>query len=398
MTTAGGSKRQLQSWIASYEEFTAASGSPGIYRLWTAISCLAGAMERKVWVRTMQSDLYPNLYVLLVGGPGIGKSQALGHAERFWRGLKGHHVAPTSLTKASLIDALADAKRSIVRPGQIPPHVEFNSLLVPASELGAFLTSYENDFMNTLTTLYDGGTYAERRRTKDLKLEIPRPQLNFLGATTPSYLNAFLPAGAWDQGFLSRTILVYSGEQLIHDIFAEDLVDPALKKALEDDLKLISEAFGKMEFTPDAVEAIREWNFAKCEPVPEAPKLRYYCSRRLLHTLKLTMVASIDRSPDMWIEEQDFQRAKGWLLAAEQNMPDIFMSMQSGGDGQVMEDIWNQVHTLVAREGKPMSEARLLGIIQMKTTTHNVQPMFQNMIKSGMLELVPGGYKAGVRL
>ena len=28
---------------------------------------------------------YPNLYVLLIGGPGIGKSQALSHAERFWR-------------------------------------------------------------------------------------------------------------------------------------------------------------------------------------------------------------------------------------------------------------------------------------------------------------------------
>lgn len=398
MTTVGGSTRQLQSWISAYEEFTAASGSPRIYQLWTAIACLAGAMERKIWVRTMQSNLYPNLYTLLVGGPGIGKSQALGHAERFWRALKGHHVAPTSLTKASLVDALADAKRSIVRPGQIPPHVEFNSLLVPASEFGAFLPQYENDFMNTLTTLYDGGTYAERRRTKDLKLEIPRPQLNILGATTPSYLNSLLPQGAWDQGFISRTILIYSGERAIRDVFAEELVDPALHGALTNDLKLISEQFGKMDFTPECVEAIREWNSSDCAPQPTAPKLKYYCTRRLLHTLKLTMVASIDRAPSLVIERQDFERAKGWLLSAEAAMDDIFLAMNTGGDGTIMEDTWNFVYKIQSKEKRPISEQRIVSYLSTKTPTHNIKSMLDTLIRAGMLELVPGGYQARPKL
>lgn len=398
MTIGSAPKRQLQSWISSYEDFTAASGSPAIYRLWTAISCLAGAMERKVWVRTMQSDLYPNLYVLLVGGPGIGKSQALSHTDRFWRGLKGHHVAPTSLTKAALIDALADAKRSIARPGQIPPHVEFNSLLVAASELGVFLTSYENDFMNTLTTLYDGGTYAERRRTKDLKLEIPRPQLNFLGATTPSYLNAFLPAGAWDQGFLSRTILIYSGERVFRDVFSESQTDPALQGALANDLKGISELFGKMEFTPEAVEVIREWHTAELPPVPTAPKLRHYNARRLLHALKLTMVASVDRSWSLTIEAEDFLRAKAWLLAAEEGMEDIFLAMNSGGDSNHMEDIWNFVYRITAKEKKPLSEARLVTFVSTKVPAHDTNAVINTMRQAGMLQLVAGGYTAGTRL
>lgn len=398
MTAASAPKRRLQSWIAAYEEFTAASGSPRIYRLWTAISCLAGAMERKVWVRTMQSDLYPNLYVLLIGGPGIGKSQALSHAERFWRGLKNHHVAPTSLTKASLVDALADAKRSLIRPGQIPSHVDFNSLLVPASELGAFLTEYSNDFINTLTTLYDGGTYAERRRTKDLKLEIPRPQLNLLGATTPSYLNAVLPAGAWDQGFISRTILIYSGDRVFRDVFSEELIDPSLQGDLNNDLKEISELYGKMDFTPDAVDAIRDWHNAECPPIPTAPKLKHYCARRLLHVLKLSMVASIDRSSSLVLDRQDFERAKGWLLAAEENMEDIFLAMNSGGDSNHMEDIWNFVFRSVAKDKKPMSEQRLVSFIMTKVPAHDVKPVMDTMLKAGMLQLVQGGYAAGTKL
>ena len=44
-----------------------------------------------------------------------------------------------------------------------------------------------------------------------------------------------------------------------------------------------------------------------------APKLKHYCARRLLHVLKLSMVASIDRSSSLVLDRQDFERAKGWL-------------------------------------------------------------------------------------
>lgn len=395
MTTASGSTRRLQSWIASYEEFTAASGSPRIYQLWSAITCLAGALERKVWVRTMQSNLYPNLYVVLVGNPGIGKSMALNHTERLWRGLKGHHVAPTSLTKAALIDALSDAKRSLVRPGHIPNVVEYNSLLVPATELSVLIPGWDSDFMAALTTLYDGGTYAERRRTKDLKLEIPHPQLNILGATTPSYLNQLMPPGAWDQGFISRTILVYSGERIIRDVFAEELVEPTLGKTLSEDLKIISDLYGKMEFTPAAVEAIREWNFADCPPKPETPKLESYKSRRLLHTLKLTMVASIDRSSDLVIERQDFERARGWLLAAEAEMEDIFLSMDGGGDNQKTEEIFHAVFSATAKEKRPYPDGRLLHLIGSKFPSHSVNIVRDLMQKQGLLRMVEGGWMPG---
>jgi len=252
--------------------------------------------------------------------------------------------------------------------------------------------------MNTLTTLYDGGTYAERRRTKDLKLEIPRPQLNILGATTPSYLNSLLPQGAWDQGFISRTILIYSGERAIRDVFAEELVDPALHGALTNDLKLISEQFGKMDFTPECVEAIREWNSSDCAPQPTAPKLKYYCTRRLLHTLKLTMVASIDRDPSLVIERQDFERARSWLLSAEAAMDDIFLAMNTGGDGTIMEDTWNFVYKIQSKEKRPISEQRIVSYLSTKTPTHNIKSMLDTLIRAGMLELVPGGYQARPKL
>src|SRR5690606_31276805 len=120
------------------------------------------------------------------------------------------HIAPTSVTKASLIDALAAAERKIIRPGHDPSIITFNSLVVASDELGVFLPAYENDFMNVLTNIYDCRVYSETRRTSKVSIRMEAPQLNFTAATTPSYLTALLPEGAWDQGFLSRTILIYS--------------------------------------------------------------------------------------------------------------------------------------------------------------------------------------------
>ena len=74
--------RRLGSWIESFLEYTEILPSPPLLRRWAAISYVAAALERKVWVRTMGSDLYPNLYTFLVGPPGVGKGVAIAAGER----------------------------------------------------------------------------------------------------------------------------------------------------------------------------------------------------------------------------------------------------------------------------------------------------------------------------
>src|SRR5439155_21037477 len=140
-----------------------------------AISAIAGALERKVWVRTGNGDLYPNMYTVFVAPPGVGKTISMVLTERLWRDLEGQYVAPTSLTKAALVDSLHDANREVLVGKDLQT---FHSLKIIAGELGVLLPSYEPDFMNTLTALYDGWAYAERRRTNDLNITIDSPQLN----------------------------------------------------------------------------------------------------------------------------------------------------------------------------------------------------------------------------
>lgn len=345
-------------------------------------------MERKVWVRTKGSNLFPNLYIILVGPPGVGKSAILSHTERLLRAIPDIFVAPSSLTTASLIDTMEIAQRKIMWP-QL---VMFNSLQVVASELGVFLPAYDPAFMNTLTKLYDGELYEERRRTGKVNhIRIDSPQLSIIGGTTPSYLNSFLPEGAWDQGFTSRTIFVFNASPVYTPIFGDEDDFQHLQEiyiGLIHDLKIIAQAFGKMSWSPDAADAITEWDRTGLKPVPEHGKLLHYNSRRLAHVIKLCMVASVARSAEKVITLQDFTLAKAWLLEAESLMPVIFAQMGLGGDSRVIEDLRFHIAMLYGKTKRPVGEHRLVDFLKDRVPAQNISKIIEVVIRSRDLKQV----------
>lgn len=381
--------RRLGNWIDGYLEYTEILPSPPLFRKWVSIFYLAAAMERRIWVRTMGSALFPGLFVLLVGPPGVGKGQAIYPGEAMLRSVPEIKVGPSDMTAASLIDALNEAVRRIILRGD-PPFLEFNSLTVISRELGVLIPSWETSMMNSLTDIYDGFTVDQKRRGKDLRIKISNPQINLLGACTPSYLNQVMPAGAWDQGFISRTLLIYSGDRPSKDPFAEDTqgdVGGRLYNDLLHDLKTISLEYGQMSFTTPAATAIKAWVKAGCVPEPTHQKLQFYNARRIAHLLKLCMIASMSHSSDKIITLEHYSEALNWLVEAERYMPDIFKSMSSGGDSAAMEEAWNYVWTLYSKEHKPIAEHRIVHFLRERVPAHSVMRVLEIMVKSRMVEI-----------
>lgn len=387
MTVTGG-LRKLGSWIESFLEYTEILPSPVLLRRWAAISFVAAAMERKTWVRTMGSDLYPNLYTFLVGPPGVGKGVAIAAGERIIREVPDLKIGPTDMTAAALIDALNEAVRQIVLLQNPEPFVQFNSMMVISRELGVLIPVWDSAFMNNLTDIYDGCTIEQKRRGKDLMIRIVNPQVNLLGACTPSYLNEALPPGAWDQGFISRSLLIYSGERMTRDPFAEEgNLQASLHADLLHDLKSIASEYGRLSFTADAAAAIKAWVAGNCAPEPAHMRLQSYNARRLSHLLKLCMVASLSKRSDKLITLDDYAEAFNWLLEAEVHMPDIFKAMVSGGDSNAMEETWNYVWTVYGKERKPVGEHRVIHFLRERVPAHSVMRVLEVMVKSRMLQI-----------
>lgn len=379
--------RRLKSWLDGYMQYTEDNGSPAMFRKWGGIFTIAAALERKVWVRTKKGVLYPNLYLFLVSPPGAGKTLATALTRDLIGQLEGHFLAPTSVTRAALMDELETAERKIVRPKEDPPVVTFNSMTLVSNELGTLIPSYESDFMNVLTDVYDCHIYSEARRTNDRRSKMPNPQLNLMAATTPSYLNGLLPEGAWDQGFLSRTLLIYAGALAPGDLFDDGTInDTMLYKALCDELKQIGDLYGKMEFERDAAEEITKWHKAGGPPVPAHPKLTHYNTRRTAHLLKLCMIASVATSDSLTITLEHYVEALDWLLQMEAFIPDIFKSMTMGGDGRVMQETWHFAYEFWMKENKPIREHVIVEFLINKTPAHNVRSILERMVQAKILD------------
>jgi hypothetical protein len=384
-------KRALKSFVDGFVEYTEGRGSPRLYRKWTAIFLVAAALERKCWVTTTKGQLFPNKYIILTGPAGVGKSLCTRLAHDLLESLRSpetpFHLAPTSVTKASLIDRLAEAERRIMRPMEDPALVKFNSLHIVANEFGVFLPSWEAEFMNTLTDLWDCGRYAESRRTGNTNLEIPCTQLNLLSATTPSQLINLLPEGAWEQGFMSRVLLVYSGETDFTDLFATLDSDGKLWDALVRDLKSVYKMYGEFSVDIETQEALNEWGRAGGPPIPDHPRLITYRQRRIAHLLKLCIISAAACDDERIITLENFAEALDWLVELESAMPDIFKSLKIGGSARAIEECYDFVYQRFHKLGKkPVPEHLIVAFLQERVPIHDVDKILDTMERAHLLE------------
>lgn len=338
--------------------------------------------------------LYPNLYTFIIGHPGVGKTRTIRAASKFFLELPEPHIAPTSMTMASLTDCLVESKRTII---QLPnPPMEYNSMFIMADELSAFMHKYEEDIIGGLTTFYDVDVlpYGQHRRGKEIKIKIKRPQLSILAGSTPSNLVKFIPEMAWDQGFTSRVIMVFSDARIIGDDFA--FKHKPMPPEMVHDLKCINTMCGEFGTTQEFRDAVNKWRQAGEPPVPNHPRLTHYNSRRKAHVYKLSMVACVDRGDDMLLDVCDFDRAKTWLLTAETLMPDIFRAGAVAADAKAMEEI---IFFIQATDlaGKGVPEHQVFRVASEKVPAQSVGRVLEVMERSGMIYACTRDEKTGLR-
>ena len=64
----------MADFVEQFLKYTEERPSPEIFRKWSAITTLSGALEKRVWTLTKAGPQFANLYTMLVAPPGVGKS------------------------------------------------------------------------------------------------------------------------------------------------------------------------------------------------------------------------------------------------------------------------------------------------------------------------------------
>jgi len=376
-------------WLDEFMRHTQGIASPEIFRLWTGITTIAGACERRVWVNTARKALFPNLYTMLVAPPGIGKSMSIDFASALWKKTKVLRLAPNNMTKASLIDALASADRKILREGGL---VEYHSMVVPVSELGVLIPKHDFEFLSVMNFVWDNPeSYIETRRSLENDIDIVKPQMTVLAGSQPAYLAALLPEEAWAMGFTSRFIMIYSATAPKVDFFQTTNGNSKAFNDLASTLTEITNLYGECSWTEEAKDMFVAWLDAGLPPVPEHGKLAHYLPRRSIMAVKLAMISGISRTQTLHIQLSDVQRAQEWLLEAESLMPDIFRDMVQKSDTQTINELHFFLWTLYIKDQKPQHESLLFHFLQQRVPGEKIERIIDVAVRSNILDRQAGG-------
>jgi hypothetical protein len=375
--------------ISSYLEYSKNRTSPEIFRKWAGISIVSGALERRVWTKIGPPRTYPNLFVLLIGPPGTGKSEAISPATDLLRKAKTIAVAPSSTTSASLIDAFTAARKIFSSSTQ---HLEeFHPLFVSASEFGVFFPEYNGDFMSLVCDLWDNPPQHSIQRIwrgKDAVI-LAKPCLSILGGTTPGFLGGFLPESAWKMGFTARFMLIYAGTGPRMALFSDVDMDTVLEKQIVDQLVQVEKLHGQMQWEAEAAAELVRWYKDGCEPVPQHSKMTHYLVRRPVHLAKLAMICAISRTGTLVIGLEDLTRAKDLLFEAETLVPDIFRDMAGKSDSAVIEELHFALRALWNSpsygQKKPIPKSMVYKFLADRVPSWQVDKVLEMCIKSDVV-------------
>lgn len=251
-------------WLHSYMACTAHTIAPHEFRYWAAISCIAAALGRKVSVRVTPKHNQnawptpPNLYILIVGSPDGGKTNAVKQCKRMLMEL-GLPLAADTTTRAKMFDSMAAAG---------------GSMALVNGEFGVFMRGSgsgkevaDPELTMLLTKLYDLDPVFKHETITSTNAKLEDGFLTVLAATTPNDLHKLFPISR-GIGFLSRMLVIFREGRVFKD--PDAYIDEDGWAQCVEQLGRIREMEGSFAFDDNASAAYRIWNlgiFKKYEHV-----------------------------------------------------------------------------------------------------------------------------------
>jgi Protein of unknown function (DUF3987) len=327
--------------VSSYTE------AKNLIHLWSILTACSAIIGRRKYFPFGTSNIYPNLYVMVVGATGTRKSTAIKEAQKYSQSSGYTDFAFESGSKAGFFDHMAQKNKDIKTKVDIDD-LDFNLIdgethsFICSDEFTEFIGHSNSDFLTTLGSLWDRDRDYEHRTAKGGIVTFPKPYITVLGGMTPSHFATYFPMSSLEQGFLSRVILIPVVG--VRRKLAFPPVPCEIDKAYITDhlTSLLDTPPGPLSIDPTAKEMLEE--IYEIWKSPFDSRYAGYASRRFTHLLKLitifTCVAKLDT-----ITVSSVIQANTLLTHTELLMPDVIGEMGRGPHAVLINLILNTLKT-----------------------------------------------------
>ena len=380
-------------WIEKYLEWTIDTEPKDSFHLWTAISLVAGALQKRVYISVGGSRRYANMYIILVGPSGKSrKTTAIEYGERLLRQTSAI-ICPDAISGWQAFSHMMN-QDWVIQEENIPGlgMVKHRSVTAFAKELRVFLRD-DTDFVAMLTSLFDTDDVWEYYSIKHELQRVNWAFFNMLGATNREYLRTMLPSEAIGGGYTSRVIFIV--EENKRGSRPSPKMDSGLQEDLIDELMTITGLAGPAQETTEFMKTFGKWYIGQDKetsnghpPVP-GENFSSYCSRRGLHVKKLSLISAVSRTGGLRIEEEDFDWALGVLESAEQRMP---MAFAGFGKAQYAGLTFQVLQILEAKHR--VTQAEVMRMLAYDLDAEGMESIAETLRKQGVIKVTrPKGKK-----
>ena len=327
--------------IQDYMELTEGTEVPSMFNLWGGYVLVSACVSRRCWYMHGFTPIYPNIYSMLVGDAGNGKTMAIHSVRDLLNDIGNVAIANAMETPEGLIRRLAG---DFMSDPPVEYHYAFKTIgpkgdtcdiapvTILASEFINFIGRNEA-WINILNDVYDAAnqfTYHTKNQGHDI---INGPYFVLMGGLTTETSFDLQKNHIIQSGFARRTIFQY-GERRFDTPQAfppSESTVLELRNSIIERCRLLQTLQGQIIMPQATRDFYREWydwhSLNVCRTAP--PHIKSWANSKSVQVLKIAMLTSIAESHDLLITPRHIKSALDLFENMEKDLYSIF-----GGTGR----------------------------------------------------------------
>jgi energy-coupling factor transporter ATP-binding protein EcfA2 len=319
---------------------------PDTFIIWSALSLVGAALKNNVYFQIGTYTLYPNMFIVLVGPPGVGKGASMNILEQMIIDTKPNQVVNTlsdRITAERIIERISDGWSTApqLKNMQLVLGKNDHNCLLFSSEIRVLLGA--SDWMlEFLEEAWSKTTYEYQTKNKG-NVAIDNMCCSLLAASVPDFLRNVNREAHMviTGGFSSRCLFIYAENPSKDLPFPEPLKKNAKSKALYDNLVLDLQEIGTLrgEFVIDTGARLRFEAFLRLNRAAsskdDSEAVANFRARIKAHILKLAMIFSVSRDNSLHISDMDMVNAIAEVQKILVSLTKLFRGAGEGMDAAV---------------------------------------------------------------
>lgn len=379
-------------FLTQYLSYTENTEPPAIYHRWAIITAVAAYLERSYYFQLGHSNIYPNLYVMLVGGAGTRKNTAINIAKNLIRKAGYSTIAASKTSKEKFFLDLAEQNLSgdIINDildqnlfGQSTDSLEVTPCYIASGEFNTFFGNNILDFLADLGELWDYEGIFESKIKNGKSVKIPNPTITMIGGNTPATLANTFPPQIIGQGFFSRLLMIWGYRTRDKITFPED-PDPEYTKMLVEFIQGIKpNVQTRVELTPSARKLLDA--IYKSSGSINDPRFESYYNRRFSQLIKLCIICMCSLRESK-ISESIVLFGHTILVHAENFMPKALGEFGLAKNSEVT----HKVLTIIQEASEPLKMKEIWTVVS--TDLENITKLgeiLRNLMEADKIQSIP---------